>query len=208
MRIHVLVEGPSETALLRPWLKRFQPGHSHHIVEHQGKGSLPKDPAAPPNPVRRGLLDQLPAKLRAYGATLDPRTDRVLVLVDADDDDCVALKRSMAELLAVHDSRPMAMFRIAVEEVEAFYLGDVEAIRGAFGRVRRTQYNSYQQDSIVGTWEAFQAVIAAKYVDKVGWAQRMGQTLGTEFSGPRCNRSPSFVQFCRALQLLAGDPLP
>ena len=29
---------------------------------------------------RQGLLDQLPLKLRAYGRSLDPRTDRVLVL--------------------------------------------------------------------------------------------------------------------------------
>ena len=163
MIIHVLVEGISEATLLGPWLKRFQPGHIHRIVPHQGKGTLPLRPEEPSDPKHRGLLDQLPAKLRAYGRSLDPATDRVLALVDADDDDCKALKASMLSVWRGCNPRPEAMFRIAVEETEAFYLGDRRAIRAAFRTCRRTPYDSYVQDSVCGTWEVFQAVIGWRY---------------------------------------------
>lgn len=205
MRIHVLVEGPSEVALLGPWLKRFQPRHTHIVIPHQGKGSLPGNPSEPPDPKKRGLLDQLPAKLRAFGAGLDPATDRVLVLVDADDDDCRDLKRRLTMLLESCKPAPVAKFRIAVEETEAFYLGDKPAMQGAFGKLALTPYQSYRQDSVCGTWEVFAKVIRATREDKVGWARSMSATLGTTYKGGRANRSPSFRAFCSALQELAGE---
>lgn len=205
MRIHILVEGPSETALLRNWLLRFQPNHHHVIIEHQGRGRLSDNFDLVPNPKHRGLLDQLPAKLRAYGNTLDPATDRVLVLLDLDTSDCRELKARLIQLLAATTPAPMVMFRFAVEEVEAFYLGDKRAIRKSFSTIRRASYDGYVQDSICGTWETFQAVIAAPYIDKVGWAERIGMHLGIETDGKNANRSPSFREFCRALRFLAGE---
>ncbi len=59
----MLVEGPSERALLERFLPRFQPEHRHVLVEHQGKGRLSGDLDKLSDPNRRGLLDQLPAKL-------------------------------------------------------------------------------------------------------------------------------------------------
>lgn len=205
MRIHILVEGPSETALLRNWLQRFQPSHSHVIIEHQGRGRLSGNFDTAPDPTQRGLLDQLPAKLRAYGRTLNPATDRVLVLLDLDTSVCHQLKARLVALLAATTPAPEAMFRFAIEEVEAFYLGDKRAVRNAFGTLRRAPYDAYVQDSICGTWEVFQAVIAAPYVDKVGWAERIGMHLGTATDGRHANRSPSFREFCRALRFLAGE---
>lgn len=205
MKIHVLVEGPSEVALLRPWLKRFQPHHHHVLIPHQGKGSLPGNSSAPPDPKKRGLLDQLPAKLRAFGNSLNPATDRVLVLVDADDDDCQDLKRRLTALLTSCKPAPVAKFRIAVEETEAFYLGDKPAMQGAFGTLALAPYRSYVQDSVCGTWEVFAKVIRATREDKVGWARSMSATLGTHYTGPKANRSLSFQAFCAALQYLAGD---
>jgi hypothetical protein len=99
----------------------------------------------------------------------------------------------------------VALFRIAIEETEAFYLGDPEAIRRAFPRARLAKLKSYEQDSICGTWELFQQVIQDRLVDKPGWAEKMGEHLGTAWKGPGANRSPSFQQFCRALLWLAGE---
>lgn len=205
MRIHVLVEGQSEAALLVPWLRRFQPQHTHVVIPHQGKGSLPANPNTPPDPKRRGLLDQLPAKLRAFGTGLNPDTDRVLVLVDADDDDCLDLKRRLTALLAACEPAPVAKFRVAVEETEAFYLGDKPAMQRAFGTLANAPYRAYVQDSVCGTWEVFAKVIRTTGDAKVAWARSMSASLGTSYTGKDANRSPSFRAFCAALQELAGD---
>ena len=208
MRIYVLVEGRSEEALLTPWLKRFQPNHIHLVIPHQGKGHIPPDPTAQPDPKRRGLLDQLPAKLRAYGKSLNKQTDRVLVLVDADTDPCQALKQRMEALLNQCAPKPEVAFRVAVEETEAFYLGDPRAIRRVFGPLRQGPYQNYVQDSICGTWEVFQVVIAARHEDKVAWAEAIAPHLSTATRGRLANRSPSFRQLCQALRLLAGEQWP
>ncbi len=207
MRLHVLVEGGSEEALLRGWLPRFlPPGHSFHIIPHRGKGRLPRDPVRVPDIRREGLLDQLPAKLRAYGRTLDPATDRLLVLLDADDDPCSELKQRLLEALEGCEKRPVVLFRLAIEETEAFYLGDPQAIRRAFPQARLQRLKSYVQDSVCNTWELFQGVIGDPVEDKVRWAETMAPHLGTAWKGGDANRSPSFRQLCKGLLRLVGEP--
>lgn len=205
MKLHYLVEGPSEAALLNVWLRRALPGHSHCIYPHEGKGSIPSNLAASPDPLRRGLLDQLPAKLRAFGNAFNPDTDRVVVLVDADDDDCMCLKNSLVQVLESCNPKPHALIRIAVEETEAFYLGDERAIRSAFQKFKSSAYRGYSQDSICGTWEIFQKVVGWKYEAKVKWASTIAPHLGTTRLGNGSNRSPSFRAFYRAICSLAGE---
>jgi hypothetical protein len=207
LRLHVLVEGPSEAAFLEQWFPRFLPQHALTIIPHRGKGRLPGHSDARPHPRREGLLDQLPAKLRAYGRILDPSTDRILVFLDLDDDACLDLKRRMLATLDTCNPKPVVLFRIAIEEMEAFYLGDPAAIRRAFphAKLRSRRMKSYVQDSICGTWELFREVIDAIIEDKPGWAEKMGAHLGTEWRGRDANRSPSFRQFCKAILQLAGE---
>ncbi|HEX3552835.1 MAG TPA: hypothetical protein VIA62_06365 [Thermoanaerobaculia bacterium] len=208
MRLHILVEGPSEAALLQGWLPRFlPPQHSFKVIQHRGKGRLSGDPEKPPDPKREGLLDQLPAKLRAYGRILNPATERVLVLVDLDQDDCGDLKARLLRVLDSCDPKPVVLFRIAIEETEAFYLGDPSSIRNAFPEAKLRRLKTYTQDSICGTWERFQEVIGARVEDKPGWAERMADWLGVVWKGPQANRSPSFCQFCKGLLWLAGEPV-
>jgi hypothetical protein len=201
--LHVLVEGPSERALFEGWGQRFLSSHSLRIHPHQGKGRLPGDPDARVDPRRRGLLDQLPAKLRAFGQDLDSKTDRVLVLVDADDDDCEELKDRLAALKERIHPCPEVMFRIAVEETEAFYLGDVNAIRKAFRSVKLSAMKDYEQDAPdVGTWEIFRDVIGASDEDKVEWATQIAPCLSKD---PLKNKSPSFRHLCGAMRKLCGE---
>ena len=206
MRLHVLVEGPSEAAFLRGWFPRFLPRHALTVIQHRGKGRLPGEPSSRPDPRREGLLDQLPAKLRAYGRVLDPATDRILVFLDLDDDDCGELKERLLRTLEDCDPRPFVLFRIAIEETEAFYLGDPQAIKKAFPQANLRKLRSYVQDSICGTWEIFRDIVGARGEDKVRWAELMAPHLGVEWRGRAANPSPSFRQFCLALRRLAGEP--
>lgn len=208
MRLHILVEGPSEEAFLRQWLPRFlKSDHSFKIIVHRGKGKLPVDPNQPMKPLQQGLLDQLPAKLRAYGHSLDSSTDRVLVLVDQDDSDggdCRKFKARLVKLLRQIVPSPECLFRIAVEETEAFFLGDRQALKEAF-KPKLQLLDDYEQDSICGTWELFQRVIKATSEDKPAWAEKMGRVMTTEYEGKHANQSPSFQHFCRGLLFLAGE---
>ena len=205
MKLHVLVEGESEAQFLRGWLAGLIPAHTFRVYPHQGKGKLPRVADSKVDPRREGLLDQLPAKLRAFGKALNPATDRVLVLVDLDEDDCMELKERLVVLLQQCDPAPKVLFRIAIEETEAFFLGDRKAIQAAFPRAKLTRLNHYEQDGICGTWEFFQSLIGAERPDKVGWAKSMARHLGTTWRGRDANASPSFRQFCRGVLQLVGE---
>ncbi len=188
MKIHVLVEGPSEKALLECWLPRAFRGHEFQVLKHSGKGRLP---GARPNRRARGLLDLLPQKLRAYGKSFGD-DDGVLVLVDADVQSCVDLKRDLVALAASINPRPHVVFRIAVEETEAFYFGDLAAIKLAYPGADHVAARAFTPDSICGTAERFGAVVGDGGNNKVAWAEAMGKLLTTD---PSRSRSPSFKAF-------------
>jgi len=209
MRLHILVEGRAEEAFLKGWLPRFVPAHSFSIITHQGKGRLSGNPEKPPDSKQRGLLDQLCAKLRAFGKALQSDTDRVVVLVDLDDQDCHDLKKRLKKLLKHCDPSPTVLFRIAIEETEAFFLGDPLAVKKAFPQAKVGRIKKYEQDSICGTWEFLRAVIddPADSEDKVGWAEAIGEHLTIEWRGKRANKSASFRIFCKGLLTTCGEPI-
>jgi len=205
MRLHVLVEGESEKRFLRIWLRRFLPSHASEVHPHLGKGRLTPYRSRGIDAGREGLLDLLPAKLRAFGKALDPSTDRVLVLVDADRDDCRQLKDRLVQEIRRCEPAPAALVRIAVEELESFYLGDRRAVQAAYPNAKLKRLNHYQPDSICGAAELFRDLIGARRVDKVAWAEAMAPHLTAEGIGI-ANRSPSFRHFCRGILRLVGEP--
>ena len=200
MKVHVLVEGPSEAAFVEAWAPRLLRGHELKAYPHQGKGRLP-GPGETVAPSRRGLLDQLPSKLRAFGKEFDSDTDRVLVLVDADNESCVDLKKRMLELLAQIERPPKVLFRIAIEELEAFYLGDLAALRNAYPNHDAKKARSYVPDSICSTAELFGEVIDDGGLNKVAWAETMGPKLTVQ---PKRSRSPSFKKLVAGLRELVS----
>nr|MBK7065711.1 DUF4276 family protein [Deltaproteobacteria bacterium] len=207
MKVHLLVEGPADRAFFRvdqaSWGQRFFKQFKDCDVEvhaHGGRGTLPEGEALkqPPPARSRGLLDQLPAKLRAYAAAKQP-APLVVVLIDADDDDCVDLKRRISDAAQSEAPGVPVLVRIAVEETEAFYLGDWKAIKKAYPRAKQMVFRTYEPDvrPTQGTWELFAEVVGEKgYENKVDWAERMGVVMSINAAG---NRSPSFKALCRGL---------
>lgn len=187
MIVHALVEGPSEKAFLEPWAKRLLKGHELRAYPHQGKGKLQPGRA---ERTARGLLDQLPAKLAAFGRSLQRDQERVLVLVDADNDDVAELKRQLDALEAALDPAPVVVFRFAIEEMEAFYLADLKALAAAFPDFDRALAQSYVPDSICGTWELFGRVVGDGGGNKPRRASVRPQPQGRRWPTSR-NRQPS-----------------
>lgn len=204
MIIHILVEGSSERAFLEPWTQRLLPGSPVKVHPHLGKGRLPKDLAAAPERHHRGLLDQLPATLRGFAGAPDVV---LVVLVDADDEDPNDLRTTIGEAARTLAPKLPVLVQIAVEETEAFYLGDKHAIRRGYPDADLSLLDDYAPDSIVGAWELFGKVIGDDGGNKMAWAGTMGPLLTTD---PARSRSPSFRAFLRALRdsLPAPGPKP
>lgn len=203
MTIHVLVEGPSERAFLDRWAPRLLPDQQVRVHPHQGKGSLPTALDTPPDRKTRGLLDQLPAKLRGLAAALDQDLDGVLVLLDADDDNVDALAgdiRAVAEHCA---PRLRVSVSLAVEEMEAFYLGDLRALQHAYPVADMKSARAYVPDSICGTWELFGQIVGDGGGNKVAWAEAMGPHVTTQ---PAQSRSPSFRDLIQQIRALVRVP--
>ena len=96
------------------------------------------------------LLSKLPRVMRGYANWL-PDDWRIVVLVDEDRSDCDALKERMeqAAVAARLVTRTMAyssnrhakfqvLNRISIEELEAWFFGDVHALNQAYPRVPKT----------------------------------------------------------------------
>jgi hypothetical protein len=198
--IHVLVEGPSEQALLERWAPRLLGSGEVRVHPHQGKGTLPEDLEARPDARHRGLLDQLPAKLRGFANALHSKDHHVVVLVDADDDDPATLADGISAAAARIAPDLSVTVRLAVEETEAFYLGDQKALWKAFPGADMAKARSYTPDSIIGTWELFGSIVDDGGGNKVAWAEAMGPVLTTVASQ---NRSPSFQRLVAGLLGLA-----
>jgi Domain of unknown function (DUF4276) len=196
VRVRFLVEGPSEKDFIDRWCRRLNSDFSHSVFTHQGRGRLPRDLYAPPDRKVRTLLHQLPSKLRGFAAEAKDRRDPIVVLLDADDDDPRALHDAVAA--AAQEISPFLDVRIvvAVEELEAFYLGDQRAVLRRYPTADQALLRSYEPDSICGTWEYFGTVIGDDSGDKRRWAQAMGGAVTTSASR---SRSPSFGQLISAL---------
>lgn len=208
MIVHVLVEGRSESAFIDAWAGRAFPGHEFRPHPHEGKGSLPRKNARP-DPRRKGLLDLLPATLRAYGETRTASDYAVVVLVDADEENCLVLKKRLVAMAKEVRPRPQRLlFRIAVEETEAYYLGDLKALKAAFPQADMTRARRYKPDSIVGTAELFGEIVDDGGLNKVAWAHEMGARLTTDAATSRSESFRALVTGITKLVAPRSTPAP
>ena len=156
MHFEVLVEDQSGSIALETIMtKLLGPNYSDHswrMHHYRGLGHIPKNLSRVTDRSKQLLLYQLPSLLRAYGRSL-PESSSVIVVVDLDDRDCVAFKQELLNVLKACDPQPNALFRIAIEESEAWLLGDRNAVKAAYPKAREAILDGYVQDSICGTWE-------------------------------------------------------
>jgi len=203
MHIEFLVEEPSTEAALRVIVPRILgDAVTFHVHVHQGKPDL---------------LKSLPGRLRGYARWL-PVDWRIVVLADEDRNDCLTLKNQMeaaaeqAALVTKTRTNPPETFqvlsRIAIEELEAWFLGDLDALRMAYPRVSRnlaTRAGFRNPDAITGgTWEALERVLQRAGYHKGGLAKIAAAREIAQHMAPERNRSRSFQVFRQGLLAAAG----
>jgi hypothetical protein len=112
--------------------------HTWRIFSYRGVGRIPRNLNATRDPSRRILLDNLPRLLRGYGTSLASTNATVVVVVDTDNREWCGFLRDLQDLLSSIRPRPRTLFRLAIEEMEAWYLGDRAAILEAYPKANRT----------------------------------------------------------------------
>lgn len=186
--------------------------HTWRLHPYRGIGRIPQNLSHVTDPANRLLLDRLPKILRGYGRSLDSSLAAVIVVVDLDNKDCMKFKSEMLRVLDRCSPRPETLFRIAIEESEAWLLGDRSAIKAAYPRAKDTVLDRYVQDSICGTWEVLADATrpgGAALLKKSGWPytgkfkSEAARTIAPHLD-VGANRSKSFQVFRDGVRRLAG----
>lgn len=214
MHIELLVEDSSGARLIQSLLPRVigphgEP-HTWRVVDYKGIGRLPKGLGSTADPAKRALLTQLPRVLGGYGKT--PGIDAVVVVVDSDDRDCKAFLVELQAVLTQCAPAPTTLFRLAIEEMEAWMLGDRPALLTAYPRAKKDILARYQQDAVCGTWELLANAVhqgGHAAIQKAGWplpgqvkhawAEKIGPLMDVEV-----NASLSFGKFRDGLRRLVA----
>ncbi len=209
MHFEILVEDYSGKILLETLLPKLinTSVDTYNTISYKGIGRLPRDLKTTQDPSKRILLEQLPRLLRGYGKTYQSYNAILIVVLDCDWRNCIEFKRELVRLLKSCNPKPTTYFRIAIEEMEAWLLGDLKAIKSAYPYLKERDYSSYVQDSIIGTWEKLadliypggSLVLSKKPFFEIGkhkaeWAQQIGNELDIDN-----NRSPSFNCFLKTI---------
>lgn len=215
MHIEILVEDASGEKLLDAVLPKLlgEQGNPHtwRVHSYKGIGRIPKNLKPGTDASKRILLDRLPSALRGYGKT--PGIDAVVVVLDSDRRNCVDFLAELKALVAGCHPAPNTMFRLAIEEVEAWYLGDQQALQAAYPRARADVLGRYVQDSVCDTWELLADAIhpgGSAAIKRAGWplpgqikcewAEKIGPLLE-----PDRNVSPSFGKLRDGLRRLVAE---
>ncbi len=214
MHLEFLVEDQSGKKFLDLILpKLIGDEHTIRIHSYKGVGRIPKGMTASTDADRRILLDQLPRLLRGYGAAFAGYQAFVIVVCDLDDRDFNLFMTELTKVLAACTPAPNVHFCVAIEEGEAWFLGDIPAIKLAYPRAKDSILNTYINDSICGTWEKLadavypggSAALKSKHWHAVGaeksvWSERITPHMNVDK-----NMSPSFRNFRDTIRRLADN---
>ncbi len=218
MHFEILVEDQSGKKMLDILIpKIIDETHTFKIYSYKGIGRIPRNLVVDANPAKRILLDQLPRLLRGYGQTFanypPDYPAAVIVVCDLDDKCLNAFRSELLALLQFCTPQPTTRFCIAIEEGEAWLLGDIPAVKSAYPKAKDAVLNAYVNDAVCGTWERLADAVCEGGVAGLlakGWqAIGMEKSRWAEAICPHMdvarNRSPSFNYFRNQLITLAKN---
>jgi hypothetical protein len=176
-----LLEEPSMAEVLDVLLPKILPDEVFfQLVPHEGKSDLDRS---------------IPRKLRAWrvpGA-------RFVIVRDRESAECHDLKDRLMKLCQA-GGRPDSLVRIVCPSLEAWFLGDLQAVERAFelnGLTKRSRLKRFSDpDRFNNAPDELQRMV--KHYRKLGGARAIAPHLD-----PSRNRSHSFRVFCDGVQRFA-----
>ena len=155
------------------------------------------------------LLNDLAIYMRGFQRGLQGIEASLIIVLDNDENDPEEFKSQLNNVADMNSIQMDYVFCIAIEEIEAWLLGDESAIQKAYPKYKKNVLHDYQQDNICGTWEVLADVVykggmheikmkKMSYMEigklKSEWADRIGSQM--IFAN---NKSPSFIFFYEAI---------
>ena len=87
------------------------------------------------------LIEQLPTKLKGW-YTPAPFTTKFIILLDQDKDECIELKKQISDICQKNNQSKNSLIRIACQELESWYFGDLNAVENGLEINNFTKKNS------------------------------------------------------------------
>ncbi len=170
---------------------------------------------------KEDLFSKLPGRLKGYKKWI-PDDWRIIILVDRDNEDCQELKKELEEtaIEAGFMTKTLAkskkkkkyklINRIMIEELEAWFFGDIPALTKAYPKVSKhlNQNSKYRDPDDIkgGTWEALQEVLQRKGYHQGGLEKLRAARDISQYMNPTENTSTSFQVFYHCLlEIMASE---
>lgn len=162
------------------------------------------------------LLQKLSSRLKGYRSWI-PADWRIIVLIDEDRQNCRELKERLEQAAheagfvtksgAIERGSFQVVNRLAIEELEAWFFGDIKALRKAYPRISKTFQNrpKYRDpDAITGGTHEALARLLKQYYPK--WLPKtvVAQNIALHME-PGRNNSKSFQVFVDGLKACIGE---
>ena len=196
--LEILVEEPSMEAALCEVMPKILQGRARWKPINMGsKGKL---------------LNTLPARLRAYRKRINKGEKlKIIVLVDRDSDDCETLKHRLETIVQeaglITKTRVSSrgdfqvVTRIAIEELEAWFMGDVDALQAAFTSLMSVNFpGNFRNPDNDGTWERLHRFLKHQGIYRKSYPKIDAARKIAKHMEPGRNRSPSFQCFLQGVE--------
>jgi hypothetical protein len=188
--------------------------HTHRIHSYRGGGRDIPSKGSGVSPNKRIFFNRLPSLLKGFGKTYPEQVNGqacyIIVICDLDNENEFDFMIKLNSILDACPYKPVVRFCLSIEEFEAWYLGDLDAVRAAYPRAKATILRRYVNDSICGTWELLadavfsggSSALKRQGWQRVGeekskWAENIAQNMDIDV-----NKSPSFRGMVRGVREL------
>ncbi len=218
--IEILLEDESGKILVDKIMTKYaedKPNLTYRLNSFKGLGKIPVKLSTSSGVKTGRLLTDLPMYLKGMDKEMSymPVANAIFVILDSDDENCAEIKRSLVDMCDNLHLQTEVFFCIAIEEMEAWLLGDADALLKAYPKAKQKLLREYKNDSIIGTWEYLADVVypgglaalrknAGSYYEigkfKCDCARNVGMYMNL-----RENASPSFKYFIGKLDGFVKD---
>lgn len=207
MHFQFLIEDQSGAALIEILMKKISLTNgdiTYNCKPFKGLGGFTKKNTIKETKSGK-LLNDLAIYLRGFNKSLQYIPAVIIVVLDNDTHNTEEFLAELNRVAQLNMITVDHVFCIAIEEVEAWLLGDEDAVLAAYPSAKIQQLHTYVQDSICGTWEVLADVVYPGGVSKLKkecptyieigkckseWAKKIGSHMDITH-----NNSPSFNHF-------------